>query len=109
MALQAQHAALVNELEAVKKRLADAEDWAAERARYELSEISPRVFAFAVKESMRGTEPPHLLCANCFQQSKKSLLQSKGTVLEIETLNCPACRAEIYVKRPGQGFPSLGY
>ena len=56
---------------------------------------------------LRGTEPPHLLCANCFQQSKKSLLQSKGVVYEIETLNCPACRAEIYVKRPGQGLPKL--
>jgi hypothetical protein len=33
---------------------------------YELKEVRPGVYAYSVKEAMRGPEPEHKICANCF-------------------------------------------
>lgn len=91
---QTAHLALLESERELKRQLAQVEDWAAEKQRYELTEIGFGVFAYAVKEAIRGAEPPHCLCAHCYQKGEKSILQTKGIYLGQHVLRCDACKSE---------------
>jgi rubrerythrin len=90
---------------AAAKRISDLEeqimqlkDWSRQAESYELVAIGNGGFAYMQKEGMRTTEPPHWLCANCFTNRKKSILQRQGTQGERERpWTCPNCRAGIQV------------
>lgn len=74
-AAQTAQAALVHAVEDLKKQVARFEAWEAEKQRYQLDQVRSGAFVYSVKESMRGIEPPHKICATCFQHSRKSILQ----------------------------------
>ena len=59
----------------LEKQLASFEQWDTEKEKYELKEIYPETFAYVLKETARGTEPSHSICAACYQMRKKSILQ----------------------------------
>lgn len=56
-------------------KLAAMEDWDKGASRYALSDFGVGSFAYEFKPSGQGEEPHHRLCANCFTQSQKSILQ----------------------------------
>jgi hypothetical protein len=107
LAAHAAQSECADRVRGLEAQIREYETWAAEQEKYELAEISPRVFAYARKEAMRGTEPMHWLCAGCFQQRKKSILQSEGVSWEIEPFSCSTCKAEIKIVRAGQGGPNI--
>ncbi len=89
----------------LKEQLRVLNDWGNQTSRYTL--VSPwrngaQVYAL-VKETAEG-EPPHLLCTNCFQLRRKSILtpQSKESWVY---LNCPACKASLSTGLRGIGDP----
>jgi hypothetical protein len=85
----------IGQLEAEISRL---KDWSSERERYELVEIRAGAYAFMQKAGMRTTEPAHWLCANCFGNGKKSILQVQQSLAGRDrTHACPACKATITV------------
>ena len=92
-ARQAQ-SALVERNDELEKKLASFEQWNAEKEKYELQEIYPKTFAYVIKESARGTEPSHLICAACYQRGKKSILQKSSAV----HLTCPECKTQVELK-----------
>ena len=79
----------VNELEA---RLADVSKWAAEQARYHLTEFSVGRFAYVLKEEASNGEPSHKLCAKCFSDSRKSILQTVKKHSGGESVYCQHCK-----------------
>jgi hypothetical protein len=83
---------LVQELE---EKLKKYEAWETEKQRYELKEVSTGQFAYGVKEAARGNEPVHLLCANCFGLSKKSLLQKTVSTDRLDRWKCNACGEQL--------------
>lgn len=93
--LQEENLALMQDLHRAEKRLAELEQWAAERERYALTEVGPLSFAYEVKDAVRGVEPQHLLCANCFHAGHKSVLQLKDRTVPGARLVCHRCSAEI--------------
>jgi hypothetical protein len=60
MTAQANESMLLEQIGALKKRVADLEAWEAEKARYELIALAPNIMAYSIKEATRGTEPPTL-------------------------------------------------
>lgn len=71
-----ERAALIENVRLLKKEIADRETWESEKQRYELRTVSPHgSLAYILKESLDIGEPMHLICANCYQKHKKSLLQ----------------------------------
>lgn len=94
LAISAQHeqAALVSEINNLKKQIVGYEDWAAEQKRYQLHDFGSGTFAYILKEGMENGEPPHNICANCYQKSQKSILQNRGGTYDgREFYDCPKC------------------
>lgn len=96
-AQQAQ-ASLIERISDLEKEVAAFETWSAEKQRYELKDVGLGTLAYVVKETMRGTEPPHQICASCYQRNKKSILQPRD-IGHDQLLICPApeCKAQIKV------------
>ena len=84
---QAAYSQLLESNEALKQKLKAYERWEQESARYELKEIASGILAYALKPSHASGEPSHWLCAACYNERKKSILQleCKGS----DVLICP--------------------
>jgi hypothetical protein len=93
---QEPQAALLKRIGELEKEIADLEAWDREKERYALTEIASGVFAYKLKPEAQGAEPEHLLCANCFHQHRKSVLQfERRSVGRVEMRVCHACGAEL--------------
>lgn len=96
LATQSEQFALLEKLRDLEKEIADVKAWEAEKNKYELKEVIPNVLVYSFKEDSGSSEPPHKLCANCYQDERKSILQQeyvKGGV----ALICHACSGEIMI------------
>lgn len=97
---QAADAAHIRELE---ERIVKLNDWEFEKQRYELKAIDSRAFAYMFRSGMNTGEPSHWLCTNCFENGKRSVLQSRGASQRdgpngIQTIwGCNACKGEVSV------------
>lgn len=111
-AREAQTAAL-DRIRDLEQQIAQFEDWEGQKQRYQLQDIwNASAFAYALKPGMEEGEPPHWLCANCFQRRQKSILQSRGNQEkpgdrrgDFAIWACNACKAEVrisYRRKPGQ-------
>jgi hypothetical protein len=90
-----QHAELTRRVGDLETQIARLEEWRRERKRYALTEIAPKVFAYTLKPHADRGEPPHMLCAHCYQRGEKAILQ--GTDLQFGgwVYRCPNCRTRI--------------
>jgi hypothetical protein len=70
--------ALLEEVNGLKKQVADFEAWETEKQRYELTAPDGGAFVYALKAGMENGEIPHWLCANCYENRHKNRLQSIG-------------------------------
>ena len=83
--------ALLDRVSSLEKQVAGFEKWDTEKEEYELKEIFPRTFAYSIKESARASRPAHLICAKCYEDRKKYILQRADAA----HLACPNCKARI--------------
>ena len=99
-AAQDERAALLQRIRDLEEKVAGFERWETEKQRYELKDFGG-AFAYALKPEAQGTEPPHNICANCYQDHKKSILQrmpsnNARTHLGIKPMHhCPSCNANV--------------
>jgi hypothetical protein len=100
-ALSAQEAqsALSTRVSELEKRIAELEAWDAEKQKYELTKLAePGVFAYKLKPEAQGSGPVHELCANCFDQGHKSILQRETRVPGRSLVAfCPRCNSTFYI------------
>ena len=78
-AAQDERAALLKRIGQLEEEVAAFKAWEADKNRYELEDLYTGLFAYIPKKGMENGEPPHALCANCFQRKTKSILQSNGS------------------------------
>lgn len=101
LSAQTAQSELVDRERELKNRIMELENWDSEKAKYQLSEIATGVFAYTTKPGMEEGSPPHKICANCYQQRRKSILQafSRRVANGINThLVCNSCSADLIVK-----------
>jgi hypothetical protein len=85
----------VRDLEEEKAKL---EAWNTEKQRYKLSDLSNGRLAFALKEGMENGEPPHHLCAACYNDNYKSILQQElRNPGMCRVLSCHRCGSDLYM------------
>ena len=75
------------------------ERFALEVERYALSATDMGGLVYELKPDDDRGEPPHSLCANCFEQGQKSILQRVAH----NTFGCPRCKARVF-----KDFKKLG-
>ncbi len=102
-----ERAMLIEKVSALEKQIARLEAWETEKQKYELKEIVGGAFAYSLKKEAAGTEPPHEICASCYQKGTKSFLQQVQrdhgrAVVKV----CHDCGSEIYIH--GQWDPEHG-
>jgi hypothetical protein len=92
LAVQSKHRELEEEISRLKT-------WNAEKYRYELQSVGPGATAYVLKESMRGIEPMHWLCADCFQTGKRRFLNETHSDLHFLYYKCGECNYKIRVRK----------
>ena len=94
--LQQENSSLKHAIEDLKREAVRKENWESESKRYVLHDAAQGLVVYALKQSMSNGEPPHYLCANCFNEDKKTVLyfSIKAGDKRAETLNCKACKTE---------------
>ncbi len=92
---------LLEQIRELEKKLADIKAWETEKQKYELKELRPNSFAYILKENPENNEPTHHICALCYEDQRKSILQI-GKNGPSEVLRCHNCSSEITVK----GWPT---
>jgi hypothetical protein len=94
---QEERSSLLDRIRDLEKQVADFEAWEAEKQRYELKEVGPRKFAYVLKPNADRAEPPHWICASCYQKTQKSVLQGEEFYGGGWTHICPTCKAKIFI------------
>jgi len=95
-ATQAQYTAAIEQVSELKEKLRRFETWETEKQRYELQDVDRGFFAYVLKPGMEADEPPHALCATCYQRGFKSFFQSSGHVTIHEHYwFCPSCNTKV--------------
>ena len=84
------------EVDQAKQELVKLHNWDVERQRYALIQLSEGAFVFAIKESAKGLDPAHYICAHCHQSEKKSILQNARDGDGWTVWRCPACKTELF-------------
>lgn len=87
---------LIERVGELEKQITRLEAWEAEKQRYHLAEAGPGTFAYLSKPDFGRTEPPHYICANCYQSGKKSILSHHDTGMG-NLLNCSGCGAKMMI------------
>ena len=119
LAAQQREAEVTKRCRDLEDQLGLMNDWQKEKARYTLQNIDDLAFvygprpmaAFATLMAAFATvmsDDPHWLCANCFEEGKKSHLQAEeltgnGT---LRPWTCPRCHTSVLVRsrtKPGLG------
>ena len=103
LSAQADQFALLQDKRELEDRAMKAEAWADEANRYALHEVTPGCFVYALKPEMAGAEPSHHICANCYSDRRKSLLQMSDSV----HATCPHCKSMVRAKPSGRLRPGL--
>lgn len=96
LSAQAQQSAMIEQVSTLKKEIADVKAWEEQKQRYKLTSPWDGAVVYALKEQCSNSEPPHYICTKCYEDGRKSILNStkKSSSLYL-ILVCPACKSEV--------------
>ena len=89
--------ALKSENVDLKDRLLKADNFEREKERYQLHKLETGSLVYILREPFRESEPPHYLCATCFERGEKSYLQPAKQDFRVDTYTCQTCGATVLV------------
>jgi hypothetical protein len=107
MNMQTHNQTLLQEKTELKQQLVNIENWETEKSKYYLEQPEPGIFVYAFDFEVEMTEPEHWLCANCYQNKQKSILQRTGSDSRGLIFLCFRCQNSIRTMTgPGEKPPS---
>ena len=92
-AAQAKYQELAEINRETEHKLKAYEKWDSESARYQLAELVPGIFVYALKPEQAHGEPVHYLCPHCFQQRKKAILHRPAA--DYTNYVCDGCKFDV--------------
>lgn len=96
-----QYAELSDIKRELERKLSDHDHWEQTKSRYELHQIEPGIFVYALKPEFKGDEPLHYLCPSCMEKGQKGIL-SKTSPRSYE-YKCPMCKWSFSTYHGGRG------
>jgi hypothetical protein len=106
-AIQNQNASLLRDKDDLEKKIVSMKNWDAEKQRYALVTVFDGITVYALKESVSQGEAPHHLCTNCFNNGKKSFLNTVDGARGFSMLTCSVCKSQL--QSPYRGMLSAQY
>lgn len=100
--------ALLETIEELKDQIRAMEAWNSEKQRYQLARPWTGAVVYALKKSASNGEPPHWICANCYNDGKKSLLNYAPTETRAERKTL-VCRCKTLVPSPYHSADEMKY
>ncbi len=79
------------ELSDLKEKVANFENWNTEKQRYSLVKLEPGILVYRQKSEMEYVDPPHELCADCYNNNQKSFLHITSTRYGFTYWKCNNC------------------
>ncbi len=95
---QAEQSVLLSRIGELEKEIAQVKVWESEKQNYELRELKPGSFVYSAKDQVEGTRPAHHICANCYNNAFKSILQREMRFPgRSEVWACHSCGSIVYI------------
>ena len=94
---QAEVAALRISENELKAEIVRLKNWEAEKPQYRLVAFSTGMFARIHESNAEPLQMAHKLCATCFDNGKKSLLQMQSGLERKRGLFCPSCKTTLWL------------
>jgi hypothetical protein len=92
LAAQSDQLSLLEEIRALKAKMAELEAWDAQKKRYQLKDFGAGTFAYELKRDEAQGEPPHRICAHCYESGHRSILQFSHHSEGQDYFDCPRCK-----------------
>lgn len=108
--LQQENSSLKHAIEDLKRQAVRKENWESESKRYVLYAPYNGIVVYALKSTMSNGEPPHYLCANCFNDGKKTVLHFGHFAAKNHingALICKICKTETPTGYASGGQPQF--
>ena len=94
---------LVSEKE---RQIAEFTKWGEDKKRYKLFQPNNlQSVTYGLSKSQACSEPPHYLCANCYSDSRKAILNNSEDKDRWTMFSCPKCKAVIPTGCRGRVLP----
>ena len=93
--------ALLEQVANLEKEIAAFETWNADKQRYKMSTTKGGSIVYSLKPDVEPPEPPHDICATCYEHRKRSILQAAPystphmQLGKPRMLVCHECKSEI--------------
>jgi hypothetical protein len=98
LSAQADQTELAETVGALKARVAELEAWDADKKRYKLTDLGSGMTAYSLKAGRENGEPPHHLCAACYNEGHKSIMQTETrSPGRCKVLVCHRCGSDLYL------------
>ena len=78
-----------------EKEIVRLKDWHVQREHYETKALGPDATVYVLKAPGDPEAAPHHLCAHCFENTQRSILQFAGHEGALRVLACPRCGAQV--------------
>jgi len=86
------HLALLQQVRRLEENAGEKDEWVRQRQRYKLVDFGGGVFVYVLKEDEAEGEPPHYLCAKCYEHKTRSILRRDSALYtERAVWDCPEC------------------
>ena len=99
---QAAQSDLIEKIRHLEEEVRNFKTWETEKQRYELKRLGTSVLAYMLKPSVRGSEPPHWVCTNCYAKGYISIIQNSWVAGSGQRFRCPMCKTQM--NPPSEAF-----
>lgn len=94
---QAAYAELTGRVGELEAEVRSFKTWEADKQRYELHDIGEGQLVYRLKDGVEPAEPPHQICADCYQRGQRRILQAETWYPgRAHVLTCKACGSTVY-------------
>jgi hypothetical protein len=104
-AAQDERSAMLDRIRKLEQEVTNFKAWETRKEKYELKNVAWGAVAYMLKPETRGSEPPHWLCTQCFENQKASIMQPAPRLAETSLSNAPVVLT--ISRRTAQSRPGL--
>ncbi len=105
LAAQSEQSSMIQQVRELEEEITRVKAWEREKQRYKLVAILRGATAYALKESCKGTEPPHWICTKCYDDGRRTILQPQYDKTGLGLLVCPTCKSALHSQYRSTGTP----